>query len=363
MLLEISSLSPGRFRTCRSVAVGIIETKRNLERRLKAMKFIGQKPSTQISLATACLLAFGAVGALPWRMVGRAAEVQVLGDKTEAGQQAVQADDVRADAVEAQGLPKAGVASPGQIQKSVGSLRVFPLRYAHADDVTAHLQALTRGPDANDQPVIVVADRRTNAIIAQAPQEGMDRIASLLQVLDTQSADNAPTAEGATQADESSRPLSIVSLRPGYVQKVFVTVGASVKKGDPLIQLDGQEARGKLDNSEAQLEIAKAALAIQEAEAKGARREYDRVKGLADNHVTSSNEVDAKATACDIAQARIAKAHAEVRLAGQVVNQARADLALLTIRAPKDGKVSRLPVQVGEYVAGGPGQSLLLISP
>jgi beta-lactamase regulating signal transducer with metallopeptidase domain/biotin carboxyl carrier protein len=361
MLLELSALSSGRSKACRAITVGIIETKRNLERRLKAMKFIGQRPSTLISLATAGLLAVGALGALPWQAVARSSERPSPGDQP-GTRSAAQAGAERAEVVQGQGPAKAGAASAAQIQKNEGSLKVFPLRYADADDVASHLQALKREQDPGSKSVIVVPDRRTNAVIVHAADDEMNRIADLLQVLDVPTADNRPPGEAAKEGSEPSRPLPVLSPRPGYVQKILVSVGNTVKQGDALIQLDGQDAEGKLSNMEAQLEISRAALAIQEAEAKGSRREYERVRILANNKLVNSEEVDARATAYDVAQARVAKAQAELKLAQQLVHQAKGDLGLLTIRAPRDGRIGRIRVQVGEYVTAAPSQPLLLIS-
>ena len=66
MLLEVSTSCHSAFAAQRSITVSIVETKRNLERRLKAMQFIGQKPSRRIWAATACLMGAATLGVLPW---------------------------------------------------------------------------------------------------------------------------------------------------------------------------------------------------------------------------------------------------------------------------------------------------------
>ncbi len=77
--------------------------------------------------------------------------------------------------------------------------------------------------------------------------------------------------------------------------------------------------------------------------------------------VVPADELEAKETAQQVAKARVAKAQAELGLATQLVEQAEAEVALLTIRAPKEGTVYRVHVQAGEYVAGAPSQPLLVI--
>ena len=114
-------------------------------------------------------------------------------------------------------------------------------------------------------------------------------------------------------------------------------------------------------NAVAQLEIAKAALAIQEAEARGIFRDCERLQALTAKGAVPADELEAKETAQEVAKARVAKAQAELGLATQLVVQAENEVALLIIRAPKDGTVCRVRVQAGEYVAGAPSQPLMVI--
>lgn len=355
MLLETST-APRHFPALsRSTAVGIVETKTNLERRLKAMKFIRQRPSRCVWAATICLLCVAIVGVLPWRVVGQSprADAPSEGDK--------KPETAGAEARRTRALPVA----PNQPDRPVSVLQVFSLKYANAEEVARHLQALNLGNDADSnlgaRKVTVIADARTNAVIVNGTEEDLQQIGSLIRVLDTRPAGDARTAESEKDADGASRPLAIISPRPGFVREVCVKSGVGVKKGDLLLRLDDREAQGKLNNAVAQLDIAKAALAIQEAEANGVRREYDRAKGLVEKKVVSSDELEAKRTALEVSQGRLAKAQAELRLAEQQVKQAEEEVSLLSIRAPKDGMVTRVRVQAGEYVTSTPGQPLMLI--
>jgi HlyD family secretion protein len=220
-----------------------------------------------------------------------------------------------------------------------------------------------------DRAVTIVADRRTNAVIVQAPQEEMERVTELIRTLDAETPDNARAAESATGTNASSRPIAIVPPKPGFVQRVFVAPGTTVKKGDPLVQLGDVETEGKLNNAIVQLDIVKAALMNQEAEANGVRREYDRLKALADHKAlpgpkaVSADELEAKKTAVEVAEARIVKAQAELKLAEQQAQQAKMEVNALTIRAPKGGTVTRVRVELGEYVAGPSSRPLMMIGP
>jgi beta-lactamase regulating signal transducer with metallopeptidase domain/biotin carboxyl carrier protein len=351
MLLDISTSSRGAFPPPRSMTVSIVETKRNLERRLKAMQFIGQKPSRGLRLVTACLMGAAALGVLPWCAVGQSPLPGAEGPQKPTQHQA----DLRAR-IGPEDAPRADSQNPKG--KSDGQfLKVFSLKYADAEELANHLLVLNRG-----KKVTVVADRRTNAIVVSAPPDEMVTITELIQAMDQPSVEKEPTVASRTETSGSSRPLTIMPPRPGFVQKVFVTSGKAVKKGEALVQLDDQEARSKLNYALAQVDVAKAALAIQEAQANGVQREYQRLKTLADQKAVSSDEVEAKRNAYEVEQARITKAQAELKLAEQQVEQNKIELSLLTIRAPVEGKVERVHVQVGEYVSSTPDRPLMLIS-
>jgi len=82
-----------------------------------------------------------------------------------------------------------------------------------------------------------------------------------------------------------------------------------------------------------------------------------------DQRAVSSDALDAKKTALEVAEARIVKAQAELKLAEQQAQQAKMELNALTMRAPKSGTVAQMRVQPGEYVAGPSSQPLMMIIP
>lgn len=367
LLLDLSASGSGAFAPARSITVSIMETKRNLERRLKAMQFIGQEASRELRIATACLVGAATLGVLPWRVVAESplSDTQAQGSQKSGEEQADRGSVSRTGPQYPERRVNRAAASEKGKRASEGQVvKVFALEYADAEDLANHLLALIRGrrdPGAS-QKVTVVADRRTNAMIVQAPEDEMLSITKLIQALDQAGVEKGQTTEGRAEGGESTRPIAIVPPRPGFVQKVLVSSGKAVKKGDPLVELDDQQARNKVKYALAQLEIAKASLAIQESQAKGVRRQYEQLRALRDKNVVASEELETKKTAYEVEEARIAKAQAELQLAQEQVEQNKMDLSLLTIRAPIEGTVKRVRVQVGEYVSATPAQPLMVIS-
>lgn len=123
----------------------------------------------------------------------------------------------------------------------------------------------------------------------------------------------------------SCRHIEVRALESGYLDEITVKEGQAVNEGDTLFRIIPILYRAKLD-SEA-------------AEAQLAQLEYNNTKKLVDDHVVSPNELS-------LAQAKLAKAEAKVKLA-------RAELNFTEVRAPFSGIIDRLHDQKGSFIAEG----------
>ncbi|MDW7691500.1 efflux RND transporter periplasmic adaptor subunit [Flammeovirgaceae bacterium SG7u.111] len=124
------------------------------------------------------------------------------------------------------------------------------------------------------------------------------------------------------------RSIQHIELRAqerGYLQKIFIDEGQSVKKGQLLFQI--------MPNIyEAELQKAK-------AEAEFAEIEYKNTKSLAEENIVAPNELA-------MAKAKYEQAKAEVALA-------QVHLQFTQIRAPFDGIIDRFHVRPGSLVDEG----------
>ncbi|MEM6290771.1 MAG: efflux RND transporter periplasmic adaptor subunit [Myxococcota bacterium] len=133
---------------------------------------------------------------------------------------------------------------------------------------------------------------------------------------------------------EGSKDALLASSQGGYVEAALVEVGDTVKKGDPLFHID----RG----------LYQARIAQIQAEVKAARRELDRAKRL--GSAIASAEVDA-------AHDRLVSAQASARVAKIQLNRA-------TVRAPFDGALAAVSLEVGEVAGPGtPAARLVVLDP
>src|SRR5947209_5486097 len=111
----------------------------------------------------------------------------------------------------------------------------------------------------------------------------------------------------------------------GKVTAIYFTPGATVKAGDPLVQLNDAPERGDLANYEAQSRMAALSL--------------ERNSQLANKQFASRETVDQNQSQLDQARAQILKTQA---LIGQKL-----------IRAPFAGRLGIRQIEVGQYVSPG----------
>lgn len=140
-----------------------------------------------------------------------------------------------------------------------------------------------------------------------------------------------PQAQSVTLTQEyvcqihSQRHIKVRALEMGYLEKIPVKEGQSVKEGDVLFTVMPVLYQSKLD--------------AEKAEAKLAQLEYNNTKKLAQDNVVSPNEVA-------LLEAKLAKTQAKVQLA-------EAELGFATVKAPFGGIVDRLYQQQGSLVQEG----------
>ena len=135
------------------------------------------------------------------------------------------------------------------------------------------------------------------------------------------------------------KPINDVVLRPyisGFISKVTVQGGQTVKAGDKLAEIDAAAYQ-------AAFEAAEAAVAKSEADFAYAKDYFERVE-KAGLKAFSKNEINN-------ARAQYLAAEASLKQAGAAVRQAKVNLDYTDIVAPIDGVVGNVPLTVGDYVS------------
>ncbi|MBA2368255.1 MAG: efflux RND transporter periplasmic adaptor subunit [Candidatus Protochlamydia sp.] len=142
---------------------------------------------------------------------------------------------------------------------------------------------------------------------------------------------------GSGIVESADKNIAIGVPEEGIVAKLFVTVGTSVKKGDPLFQIDSRILEAQRMYEQANVNVAKAALTRLEDQ-------WNRLRGIQDPRAISAEELKTKENDVKVAQAELQKAIASVMQTQQLIDR-------LTVLAPKNGVVLQNNIREGEYVS------------
>lgn len=131
----------------------------------------------------------------------------------------------------------------------------------------------------------------------------------------------------------------------GSIEWLGIGVGDSVSQGQALARLDPIDY-------ELRVEEARAALAQAEANLRKAVADQERVRALYENNNASKSELDA-------ARASYESAQAQVDARTKQLEQARQQVGYTVLRAPTNGAIASMAVEVNENV--NPGEEVCLL--
>ncbi|HUY88356.1 MAG TPA: efflux RND transporter periplasmic adaptor subunit [Pirellulales bacterium] len=207
------------------------------------------------------------------------------------------------------------------------------------------------------------------------------------------------TVAGAGTIEAQTENIAIGSPTPGVVTKVFVRVGQRVEEGDPLFLLDDrvQQAELKFRHAAAaaaeaqltqlerlprpeQIPVSEAQVAEAESNLAKARDQWERGRQLIATKVVTEEDLVQRQKAFQAAKAQLARvksqhamllagawqydklaARAAVDQALAQIDQTKADLDRLTVRALFDGDVLQVNVRPGEFVGAPANQALIVL--
>ncbi len=136
--------------------------------------------------------------------------------------------------------------------------------------------------------------------------------------------------------------VDAADIRPevsGRITEIRFRDGQEVKKGQILVVIDPRPFEANLAKAESNLTSAKSNSTF-------ANQEIERARKLVRTHVVARQAVEQKTAAAQVATAAIASAEAEAR-------QARLDVEHAYVKAPISGRISRAEITVGNVVQAG----------
>ncbi|MFM8879359.1 MAG: efflux RND transporter periplasmic adaptor subunit [Verrucomicrobiota bacterium] len=161
---------------------------------------------------------------------------------------------------------------------------------------------------------------------------------------------------------EASREnVKVAAPREGPVTRVFVKVGDAVKASDPLFQIDDREVRARIRLLEAQVASLRAQAGVDASLIADLDDQVTRFVRLGRDRVATEDEVKRREFSLATAKAKAAATAAAIAAAEEAVRQAGTDLEILTVRAPRDGRLLQVNLREGEFASVKSAEPLMLL--
>lgn len=142
-----------------------------------------------------------------------------------------------------------------------------------------------------------------------------------------------------------------IEIRPkidGYIEKIFVDEGATVRKGQPLFRISAPQYEQEVRTAQADIKIA-------EADMNAAQMQVAKVRPLVEKNIISKYELESAQFAFQSRQAALAQAQAKL-------SNARTNLGYTSITSPVNGVVGSIPYKIGSLVSSSTAQPLTTVA-
>src|SRR6185312_2016261 len=142
-----------------------------------------------------------------------------------------------------------------------------------------------------------------------------------------------------------------IEIRPkidGYIDKIYIDEGATVKKGQLLFRISAPQYEQDVRN-------ALAAINSAQADVNTAKLQVEKTKPLVDKQIISEYELKSAEDALKVKEAALLQAQTTLA-------NARTNLSYTTISSPVDGVAGMIPYKLGSLVSSTTAQPLTMIS-
>ena len=174
--------------------------------------------------------------------------------------------------------------------------------------------------------------------------------------------DFADTVAAVGLIEASTENIWVGTPLAGVVVKVFVTAGQSVRRGDPLFELDTRQLRADLVVRQHAVGVARARVRVAEARISDLQRQLDFAERVKDKRAISAEELTRRRSAVETASAELEEGRSEVAAAEAQEQSVDVDLDRSVVRAPLAAEVLQVKVRVGEFApAAATANPLILL--
>jgi len=147
---------------------------------------------------------------------------------------------------------------------------------------------------------------------------------------------------------EGEQNVEIRSKVDGFIEKIYIDEGATVKKGQLLFKLSAETLNQQLNAAKANIEVARAQVEV-------AQVELDKISPLVEKNIISPIELKTAKSNLNASKAQLNAVKANYL-------NAKENLDYTLITSPVDGIVGSIPYKVGSLVGRNEAQALTTVS-
>ncbi len=154
----------------------------------------------------------------------------------------------------------------------------------------------------------------------------------------------------ATGVLEPAKLINVGAQASGQVKKLYVALGDTVTRGDPIADIDSRTQLNTVSNAEAGLSNVMAQRSAAQASLTEAQLNFERQQRLYSGGAASKSDFDSAQARLANAKASLAAANAQIRQASLTLNTAQTNLGYTRIVAPMDGTIVAVVTEEGQTV-------------
>lgn len=154
----------------------------------------------------------------------------------------------------------------------------------------------------------------------------------------------------ATGSVRAARRIEVGAQVSGKIQKIHVSLGQTVRKGELIAEIDSDTQQNNLNTAQAELLSYRTQLNAKQVALTVAESHYQRLSKLYAQKSTSLNELENAQNELATAKAALEDIKAKIQVADIAVNTAKTNIGYTKIVSPIDGVIVSVPVAEGQTV-------------
>lgn len=136
----------------------------------------------------------------------------------------------------------------------------------------------------------------------------------------------------------------------GKIEKLYVSMGQNVKKGDLIAEIDSTTQQNEVDINKAKLESYKAQLNAAQVTLKITDKQYKRMQSLKKRKAASDEDLENAQDAYETAKSKVTELQSSIKETEISLSTAETNLGYTKITAPLDGTIVSVPVKEGQTI-------------